>query len=264
MRGQIQNRHGHTIITEASDTAGARALAFIAHGLHGTKNQAHIETVARALAAAGYVTVRWDATNSTGESSGDMADATATGYYTDLEDVITWAAGEPWYREPFIVCGHSLGGLCSLLFTKKFPQKVFAVAPLGTVVSGALTMRAWEEHDAAALAAWKANGMREWPSATRPGLMKRLKWGFVEDLLSYDVLKDVSVLKKHIVMVVGEDDESTPLQHQQLLFDALPALSKEMHIILGAPHTFIDQAHLSELERIVSGWAKRVVVNAAA
>lgn len=58
-----------------------------------------------------------------------------------------------------------------------------------------------------------------------------------------------------ILLLVGELDHTTPVKHQQLLFDKLLA-KKEFHIIKGAPHTFKEEEHLVEVRDIMSNWIK--------
>ena len=41
-----------------------------------------------------------------------------------------------WYGEPFVLVGHSLGGISTALFAENYPDKVKALAPISTVVSG--------------------------------------------------------------------------------------------------------------------------------
>lgn len=253
-RATITNRAGLKIAAVITVADNARGLVFIAHGLHGTKDQAHVQAIAQAFVGKGYTVVRWDATHSTGESEGAMEDATITGYFSDFEDVVAWASEQPWYQEPFVIAGHSLGALCCLLYAQKNPKKVSAMAPLGAAISGALIRETWEEHRPHELKEWQKTGMHVRQSISRPGLIRQLKWQFMEDAQQYDVLKNVSPLRQQLLLVAGSEDDATPLKHQQLLFDAVPAISKELHSIPGAPHTFLDPAHVEELERIVSGW----------
>jgi len=58
-----------------------------------------------------------------------------------------------------------------------------------------------------------------------------------------------------VLLIVGENDNGTPPEHQQILFDALPG-PKEMHIIQGAPHTFRDPKHLAEVKTIFAKWVQ--------
>src|SRR3989344_1988273 len=109
----IKNRKGQklSVLVEGEEKHGL--VAVVMHGLGGWKEQPHIQTFADAFLKNGFTVVRFDTTNTFGESDGKYEDATITSYYEDLEDVISWAGGEPWYLEPFWLAGHSLGGICT-------------------------------------------------------------------------------------------------------------------------------------------------------
>ena len=145
MKMIIKNRYGLKIAVLVEKAKIAKGLAFILHGLGGFKEQPHIEIFAQAFKDAGYTVLRYDATNSIGESGGQMEDATTTSYLHDLEDIIAWASQQAWYIEPFVLAGHSLGSLSSLLYAEKNPKKVKAIAPISSVISGELLIDAYNK-----------------------------------------------------------------------------------------------------------------------
>ncbi len=55
------------------------------------------------------------------------------------------------------------------------------------------------------------------------------------------------------IIATGENDTSTPPDHVQILFEALPG-PKEYHIIKNAPHTFRDKEHLAEIKSLFLKW----------
>jgi pimeloyl-ACP methyl ester carboxylesterase len=245
----ISNRKGQKVAVLVEIADSQKGIAFVMHGLSGNKEQLHIQTFAEVWKEHGYTVVRFDTTNTFGESDGDFADATVTNYYQDLEDVIAWASKQEWYEEPFCLEGHSLGGICTALFAEKFPDKVKALAPISTVISGKLS---WEKEDPEELKDWQQTGWRT-ESSTRPGVIKRLKWSHMEDRLKYDVIPDANKLTMPVFLLTGELDTSTPPRHQKILFDALSG-KKELHIIPGAPHTLKEAAHLSQIKELLSKW----------
>src|SRR5260221_6400320 len=94
----IKNRKGQKIAVIVEQPNGqTKGLAFVMHGLGGFKEQPHIQVMAEAFLDNGYRVVRFDATNSFGESEGKYEDATTTNYYEDLEDVINWSKKQSWY-----------------------------------------------------------------------------------------------------------------------------------------------------------------------
>jgi len=175
----IKNRKGQKIAVLVDKTENSEGLVFVMHGLGGFKEQAHIETFAEAFKEKGFTAIRFDTTNTIGESDGNLIDATLTNYYEDLEDVIEWAKSQNWYKEPFVLIGHSLGAISTALYAQKYPKKVKALAPISTVVSGFLTEET--PHFKEIGPQWQEKGIREWESSSKPGVIKRLKWSHVED-----------------------------------------------------------------------------------
>ncbi len=249
----IKNRKEQKIAFLVEKPKSPKGLAFIMHGLGGFKEQPQIETFTRAFFDNGYTTVRFDTTNTLGESDGNYEDATLTNYYEDLEDVIKWSKSQEWYQEPFCLVGHSLGGICTALYAEKHPEKVKAVAPTSIVVSGKLSFEAaGAKKD---MSEWQKTGWLVKPSDSKPGVIKRLKWSHVADRLKYDLLPEAKKLTMPILLIVGDNDDVTPLAHQQLLYEKLPG-KKELHIIKGAPHSFLIKEHLEEIYQIFDHWIK--------
>jgi len=232
-----------------------KGLVFVQHGFGGFKEQVHIQTFADSFRESDYTVARFDTTHSYNESEGELEDSTPTKSYEDLEDVIEWAKDQTWYQEPFILAGHSLGSLCLSLYAQNFPKKIKALAPISTVISGELKLVSpnWQEF----VEEWEKNGVREWESSVEEGLIKRLKWDYVQDLKKYDLLEKADKLSMPVLMIVGGKDESTPVEHQKKLFNKLPD-PKEFHIIKGAPHTFKDKKHLKEIKKIIKDWIHKI------
>ncbi|MDO8574309.1 MAG: alpha/beta hydrolase [bacterium] len=254
----IQNRKGQKIAVLVERPENPKGLAFVMHGLGGFKEQPHIKTFAEAFLENNYTVVRFDTTNTFGESEGNYEDATTTNYYEDLEGLIEWAKSQNWYREPFCLAGHSLGGICTALYAEKYSEKVKGVAPISTVVSGQLTTETPKHHRVAE--EWERTGWREEISESIPGLVKRLKWSHMEDRLKYDLLPEVRKLTMPILLIVGEKDDGTPPEHQQILYEKLPG-RKEIHIIKNADHNFrnngeLNESALKEVKDIFDKWIK--------
>jgi pimeloyl-ACP methyl ester carboxylesterase len=253
MKTFINNRVGQKLCVVVEGTSEVTRLAFVMHGLGGDKNQPHIRAMIEAFLESGYTVVSFDTTNSFGESDGDYQDATVTNYYADLEDVIAWAQTQAWYTEPFVLCGHSLGGISTALFAEKHPKKVKALAPISAVVSGKLSFEAYDMFDNQAfLDEWKHDGIRI--TTSHDGRReKRLKWNHMEDRLKYNLLPDAHKLTMPVLLVAGQNDTVTPLVHQQLLYEKVSG-PKEIHEIKGALHSFYEPHEQQELKRIMKNW----------
>ncbi len=246
----IKNRKGEKIVVLFERSDNPKGLAFVMHGLSGSKEQPHIATFAQAFKDKGFIVVRFDTTNTYGESDGRYEDATTTNYYEDLEDVISWAKTQDWFIAPFWLAGHSLGGISIILYAEKNPSDVKALAPISTVVSGKLSAEARGDE---VMKQWQEKGFEEEKSTSIPGLVKRTPWSHMEDRLKYDVLPEVDKLKMPVLLIVGDKDDSTPLTHQQILFDKLSG-PKEIHVIKDAPHTFRTERELEEIKKIMEAW----------
>jgi pimeloyl-ACP methyl ester carboxylesterase len=254
----IENRDHKEVSVVVEGPKTPNKLAFVMHGLGGNKNQGHIRAMAEAFLESGYTVITFDTTNTFGESDGNYEDATITNYYADLEDVIEWASKQPWYSEPFVLSGHSLGGISTALFAEKYPTKVRALAPISTVVSGKLSLETnklfpKESEDPVK---WKRDGIRITKSHDGK-IEKRLKWSHMEDRLKYDLLPKSNQLTMPVLMIVGSRDFRTPLIHQKVLFEKLPG-KKEIHIINGALHSFYEPHEQIELKQLVKNWAENI------
>lgn len=247
----IKNRHDQKIAVVIEKPEKPIGLAFVMHGLGGFKEQPYVRTFIQSFLDNNYLVISFDTTNTFGESDGDYGDATVTNYYEDLEDVINWSKNQKWYQEPFILCGHSLGGICVALYAENYPDKIKALAPISTVVSGKLSLQA---HKPGEMEDWEKTGWRT-TIGYSSGIVKKLKWSHIEDRLKYDLLEKVDKLIMPTIIIVGELDESCPPPHQEILFKALPGV-KELHIINGAPHTFKEPEHLKKIYQIMDKWLK--------
>ena len=252
----IKNRKNQRVVALIEESQNSKGLVFVMHGLSGNKEELHIQAIAEAFKEQDYSVIRFDTTNTFGESEGQFEDATVTNYYEDLEDVIEWSRKQKWYKEPFVLAGHSLGSICILLFAEKFQSKVKALAPISTVISGKLSLET--KSHSQDIEEWKRGGVLVWKGHS--GRIKRLKWSHMEDRLRYDVLKDINKIKVPVLLIVGEKDESTPVKHQKILYDALKC-EKEFHIIKESEHTFKESKELTELKSLFEYWIKKLNSN---
>lgn len=256
---EIKNRKGLKIIGNISTPENPKGLSFVLHGLGGFKEQRHMEILAKTLLNNGYITVNFDATNSIGESEGRYEDATMQNHYEDLADVINWAKTQEWYKEPFILTGHSLGGFAVAKYAEEYPNEVKAVFPYAAVYSGQDSIEAHKRFNPEELKEWEETGWKTRISNSKPGTEMRLPWSHIEERLTHDLKLKADKLTMPILFVVGENDTSCPPDQQQAFCDLLPTeTKKEIHLIADAPHTFKEAGHLDQLENIFSNWLKKI------
>lgn len=255
----IKNRTGQAICAAVRIPQGTEiGLAIIMPGLGGTKEQTHVQTFAQAFLENDFRVIIFDPGNSSGESYGQYENATITTYYKDLEDVISWMKIQSWYREPFALAGHSLGAITVALYAEDHPQEILAVAPISTAISGEFSLKT-DRYTPDSIKRWRESGWQERPGVSRPGVIRRLPWSHMEDRLKYNLLEKARKLNMPVLLITGENDMGATPEHHKLLFDKLPG-KKELHIITGAPHTFAEPHHLSEIKTIFSNWIRNQVL----
>ena len=75
----------------------------------------------------------------------------------------------------------------------------------------------------------------------------------MRDRMQYDALKEVDTLVMPVLLMVGDGDDSTPLEQQKQLYEALPG-KRELHVIEDAPHTFRDKKQLTHIKKLLKEW----------
>lgn len=231
---EIKNRHGLKLIIQVDTPDSSKNLVFIEPGQGGTIEQKHITAFAEAFLENRFITVRFDPTNSTGESGGNITDVTYDNYFEDLEDVINWARLQKWFRQPFALCGHSMGAQMTAWYAEHRPEEVLLLAPMAPVINWNLYettldpdyKKQWQEH-----------GYVDQHSRSKPGLVKRIGWGVNESLKKYDIMPKASNLTMPVINIVGEEDQPCPIRHQQIFMDAIASRHKKLVIIPDAEHS---------------------------
>lgn len=251
----IKNRKGQRLAIVVEKNLNPRGLVFVMHGFSWFKEQPEVRMFAEVFKQNGFTVITFDTTNTFGESEGRIEDLTLTGYYEDLEDVISWSASQGWYEEPFWLAGHSLGAMSVALYAEKYPKRVKGLAPISTVVSGKLDFETHKRSEAEELKEWEETGWLEQRSRSRPDVVRRIPWSHMEDKLQYDLLPHADKLIMPVLMIVGEKDERTPPEHQKIFFDKLSG-KKEFHIINNAPHALRELVYVDEIKKIFDKWIK--------
>lgn len=227
-----------------------KGLAFVIHGLGASKDQPQIRAIAESFWRSGYTVVSFDTTNGINMSEGDFRNATITQHYNDTRSVIEWAKSQPWYKEPFILSGSSLGGFSAVYYAINNPNEVKAIAPISPFISGQLSYDLGGEK----VKRWQESGWYTEESSSNHGFIRRLPWSHMEDRLKYDLRDGAPSIKVPALLVTGSlDTGSTSPESLKLLYDALEC-PKEMHIIENAPHTIKDSGHLAELQELIGNW----------
>ncbi|MFA5358556.1 MAG: alpha/beta fold hydrolase [Patescibacteria group bacterium] len=251
------NRRGQKIVVNVRQAKDQAGLVFVMHGFGGFKDQDQIQAIGESFFEKNYTTVLFDTANTLGESEGRVEDGSLTSYYQDLEDVIAWSETRDWYQEPFILAGHSMGSFCIAYYAENYPEKVLAIAPFSPVISGKFLDEAMIRRNPAVWEKWRQTGWLEVPSNSKPGAFRRSPWSVVADWDQYDLIPQANKLNMPVLIIVGQNDTSTPVYQVEKFFQALPGI-KEMHVIDGAEHTFRTVEHFAEIKKIIFFWLDKM------
>ena len=257
LKHQIKNRHNLSIAVEIYSPENPKGLVFIQHGVTGYKEELQIQKMRDVFYANHYHSVVFDSTHSLGESEGSLMNFTATTHLHDMEDVIAWSKAQSFYKEPFITSGHSMGGFSALYYTWKHPEKVMAVAPISTTVSGRYLDESYLKNKNASHVKWKEEGKI---LKTNNNKTDFLSWNFIEDFSNYNFLDSANEITVPVILIVGDKDSSAPPEHQQELFDILNC-PKELHIIENAAHSFLLESERNEMGQYLDQWIKILAVS---
>ncbi|MFA6393009.1 MAG: alpha/beta fold hydrolase [Candidatus Paceibacterota bacterium] len=256
---EIKNRKGLKIVGKILRPENPIGLSFVMHGLSGYKEELHIEVSAQTLFENNYIVVNFDATNSRGESEGKYEDATMQKHYDDLVDVINWSKTQSWYKEPFVLAGHSMGGFAVTKYAEEFPVEVKAVFSFAAPYSGKDNLETHNKFRPEEIKEWKETGWMRRVSNSKPGFELNLPWSHMEERLKHDLKPMAYKITMPILFVVGEDDKSCLPSDQKKFYDLLPEDTiKEVHVVKGASHVFRTPEQLETLKNIFNNWLKNL------
>ncbi len=249
MKHFIKNRKDQDISIIIEKAENPKGLAFILHGSGGVKEREPMSTFARCFLNNNYNVVRFDASNTFGESHGVFDDLTFDSFYEDLIDVIEWSKKQDFYFEPFIINGYSLGGMCSLYFTQNNPNLINSLILISTVIDGNKLLEKYSQEE---LDHWKKTGIKTWIS--KHGYKKNLKYSYIKSIKNIDILSRIKKIKIPVMMISGDIDDTTPFKHQKMLFNAL-STKKDMKVMNGVGHSF-DSSHSDIIYNALNKWMK--------
>lgn len=247
---EIKNRQNISLIIDYNfPEDNPRGLIFIEHGFTGHKDESQIKTIAAAFQNSGYTSITFDATNSTGESGESPEGTTFTGHYHDLEDVICWAKSQPWYQEPFVLAGHSLGGSAAIFYTQNHPQEVKLLIPFSPVIQGQDFYDSMAKTLKEKFTEWQNGGYYERKSGTTGKIIK-VPFTFIENILKFDAYKLISKLTCPTVFINGDEDTYTLLSKTRAFYEELTG-PKDLKIISGGNHIIHQPQHIEQLRKYI-------------
>jgi len=242
---RIHNRHGLDVFIKVLLVPKPVGNVYLAHGFSDVHDTPHMRALTAAAVQAGYNVVVWDATHSWGRSGGSSELASFYYHHQDLEDVLAWSRGQPWYREQFVLAGHSLGGLVAGVYAAAHPRQVGRLALVSPVVSG-LRLRRRIPWPVRAWWRWRGEVAAPHWGVSRSG------WEFMRSGWSYDLLRDAHRLVMPVLVVgAGRDVLTQP----RLLRKLVRRLADgRLVMVPRARHSFDREWEMVRLERVVGEW----------
>lgn len=224
-----------------------RGVVIIAHGFKGYKDYGMLPRIAQRCADAGFIAHRFNFSHS------GMTDAIDTFERPELFERDTWnkqvqdivaiinALGRGELAGgglPYVLLGHSRGGVAALLTAGRHADDATFVQPAGVItLASPDRCNSLSEDDAALLL---RRGYLESPSA-RTGQTLRVGSAFLREQLDspaeHDVLGLVSRITCPMLFVHGEDDPTVPAVAASHLATAAKARISTL-IVPGADHVF--------------------------
>ncbi len=107
-------------------------LCIVQHGLTGHMEETHIVAVAAALREAGVATLRVEMYGH-GKSGGSFGRHTLLKWVDNMLDVIDYAKGLPFVTDLYL-CGHSQGGLLTMIMGALRPDDLRAIIPMSPAI----------------------------------------------------------------------------------------------------------------------------------
>ncbi|MDX9893325.1 MAG: alpha/beta fold hydrolase [Patescibacteria group bacterium] len=232
----------------------------ICHGFKGYKEQAHLKTLASALASSGIAVLRFDFGNGVGQSYGKLEDIKFSQYLGDLKSAIDYVAKQKYIDQNKLgLAGHSLGGQLILTYAPR-DKRIKALADLAGV-----SYRGWgntnlEKGVVKQLPEAKKTGYF-YVFSKRTGKKYRIKIGYYYDIMKYDTPAQIKKIKVPTLIIHGSKDQSVPLSHSRLAFRTLKS-PKKLVIVPDAPHTWRGTADpggkfQKQINPIVVDWFKK-------
>ena len=252
----LTNRRGQTFYGYLYRAKKAQGLAITQHGFSGSVVEEHTQATIAAYLDNGYTVFAPDCTNSFNDADGSIEESTMQAHLHDLEDTIAWAEKQEWYREPFALAGHSLGGFAVLLYAENNSQKIKTLFPAAAALNGPLLAEAYAKNQPKQFQQFREYGFDLKECSYKDGVTGYRYWSWFESMYDYDALAYANRLRMPVLLIVGEQDESCPPEHQQKLYDALPG-PKNMHIIESADHCY--QPKVDEMQRLLDNWLQKQV-----
>lgn len=201
-------------LIDAPTGDGPHPLVILLHGFTGWKEEEHLASLARELAAAGIIALRFDAPGS-GDSEGTWEhDYRLTNYIQAVPQVRAWALEHlPVQPDHIGIWGHSMGGFAAIASAARYPNDFQAIC-------GSQPSNGWKMLSERRAAQWRSMGFAEFSSSRFP--LIKLPYAFFEDRQQYNALNEVPKFSMPSLFIAGSTDTLVPAEGVKKLFAAAP------------------------------------------
>ena len=223
-----------------------RAYALFAHCFTCGKDSLAAARVARALAAEGIATLRFDFTGLDEDDGSWPEPQGLTGDVEDLKRAAAFLADRG--QTPALLVGHSLGG-AAVLAAAPVIASVRAVATINAPLEAAHVVRQFT----AALPAIEAAGEATVTLGGRPVVLTR---DFLRDVRAHEQAQRLKALGCALLVMHAPDDATVPLAEAGEIF-AAARHPKSLVALPGADHLLSEPADALYAARVIAAWADR-------
>ena len=251
---RLQNSKGLFIVGDLTQPKGGiRGTCVLQHGWSGTRKHTTVQAIQEGFLQGGFQVFNFDTTHSFGESDGDFEQSTLGLHTEDLFDVVEWVRDQDWHQGKLALAGHSKGGYAVCAYAEEHPDEIDYIVAVAPVISGELSFEVHKKRDRNAFENWQKTGLVE--QISRSGYVKRKHWFQMEERLNHDLMKNIHQLTMPLHIIVGSEDNSCPVEHQAIFYNALPHQeNKKLSIIEGAPHSFYEKDEMRQCSDIILKW----------
>lgn len=231
---------------EMPESNNPKAFALFAHCFTCSKNVNAASAVSKALTGNGIAVLRFDFTG-LGNSEGDFANTNFSSNVRDL--VIACDEIEKKYKKaPKLLIGHSLGG-AAVLKAATYLNKVVAIATIGAPSSVEHVSHLFNSH----IDQINENGEAE---VTLYGRKFKIKKQFIDDINDTEILKEVSDLKKALLIMHSPTDDTVSIDHAAEIFIAAKH-PKSFISLDGTNHLLMNKEDGEYVAKVIGAWSER-------
>jgi uncharacterized protein len=220
----FKNTRGHRLsgVLHLPETSNPDAAVILCHGMDSSKNSEKLIFLARELAAAGVLALRFDFAY-VGESSGCFEEITCSGEADDLK--AAYALVQDYHPRKIALMGSSMGGTIALLFAAG-KSDIAALVTLATPVHPEKFPRRILTE--AQIHQWRKCGYTMYNG-------RRLNVSLLDDLEQLDLPRAARAVACPTLVLHGDADSVVPVEEAYELHGCL-AGAKRLSILPGGDH----------------------------